>query len=61
VAPRATIREGVRYLDNGQVVLSAGIAAGIDAALHVIGKLLGQDRADKTARHMEFNWQQVAS
>jgi transcriptional regulator GlxA family with amidase domain len=61
VAPKATIREGVRFLDNGQVVLSAGIASGIDAALHVIGKLLGPDQADKTARHMEYPWQPVVS
>jgi transcriptional regulator GlxA family with amidase domain len=60
VAPNATIREGVRFLDNGKVVLSAGVAAGIDAALHVVIKLLGREHAEKTARHIEYPWQPVA-
>jgi putative intracellular protease/amidase/catechol 2,3-dioxygenase-like lactoylglutathione lyase family enzyme len=55
-APKATIREGVRFVDNGKVVTSAGIATGIDAALHVVGRLLGQEQAEKTARHMEYPW-----
>jgi transcriptional regulator GlxA family with amidase domain len=60
VAPNATIREGVRFLDNGSVVLSAGVAAGIDAALHVVSKLLGREHAEKTARHIEYQWQPLA-
>jgi transcriptional regulator GlxA family with amidase domain len=56
VAPRTTVREGVRFVDNGKVVASAGIAAGIDAALHVVGKRLGQEQAGKTARYMEYAW-----
>jgi len=39
VAPKTTIREGVRFLDNGKVVISTGI----DAAFHVVGKLLVQE------------------
>ncbi len=57
VAPRTTVRGGVRVEDNGKVVTSAGIATGIDAALHVVGKLLGQEQAEKTARYMEYAWQ----
>lgn len=61
VAPMATVREGVRFVDNGNVITSAGIATGIDAALHVVSKLLGQEQAEKTARYMEYDWQPVAS
>lgn len=61
VAPKATIREGVRFLDKGKVVTSAGIATGIDAALHVVGKLLGPEQAEKTARYMEYAWQKPVS
>jgi transcriptional regulator GlxA family with amidase domain len=43
VAPKTTVREDVRFLDNGKVVTSTGIATGIDAALHVVGKLLVQE------------------
>jgi transcriptional regulator GlxA family with amidase domain len=43
-------------MHNGKVVTSAGIATGIDAALHVVGKLLGPEQAEKAARHMEHAW-----
>jgi hypothetical protein len=26
---------------------------------HVVGKLLGREQAEKTARHMEYPWQTV--
>ena len=53
-APQATVHSDRRYLDNGRVVCSAGIAAGIDMSLHVVGRLLGQVAAEKTARQMEY-------
>lgn len=55
-APGATVERGLRFVDNGRVVLSAGISAGIDAALHVVGRLHGRDVALATARHMEYAW-----
>ena len=54
VAPRATIHEGARYVDNGQVVCSAGVSAGIDMSLHVIRRLHGDDLAREAARYMEY-------
>ena len=56
-APRAEVREGVRFVDAGRVVTSAGIAAGIDMALHVVGRLLGSDEARATAAYMEYPYQ----
>jgi transcriptional regulator GlxA family with amidase domain len=56
VALRTTVREGVRFVDSRKVVTSAGIATGIDAALHVVGKLLGPEQAEKAARYMEHAW-----
>ncbi|BBI34041.1 DJ-1/PfpI family protein [Cohnella abietis] len=57
VAPQsAEIIENVRYVDNGKIILSAGISAGIDASLYVIEKLLGKDRALEAARIMEYDW-----
>ena len=44
-----------RYVDNGRIVTAAGIAAGIDASLHVVGRLLGGDRAEATASRMEYS------
>ncbi len=55
VAPKTTVHADRRFVDNGRVICSAGIVAGIDMSLHV-GRLLGQEVADKTARQMEFPW-----
>ena len=54
VAPRATVHPERRFVDNGRVICSAGIAAGIDMSLHVVSRLLGADVALKTARQMEY-------
>jgi len=56
VAPTARIHTDRRFVDNGRVICSAGIAAGIDMSLHVVGKLLGRDVAEKTAKQMEYPW-----
>ncbi len=59
IVPRTTVHEDRRFVDNGKVITSAGIAAGIDMSLHVVGRLLGADAAAETARHMEYPWKQV--
>ncbi len=55
-APNTTVLENVRYVDNGKVVTSSGVSAGIDMSLHVVAKLLGFDAAEKTAHRMEYEW-----
>ncbi len=58
VAPNTEQRPGERWVDNGKIVTSAGVSAGIDAALHVVGKLFGPEQADATAEYMEYeHWQ----
>jgi transcriptional regulator GlxA family with amidase domain len=39
---------------RGGLGVLAGIAAGIDMSLHVVGRLLGKEVAEKTARQMEY-------
>jgi transcriptional regulator GlxA family with amidase domain len=53
-APLARLRPEARYTDNGRVLTSAGIAAGIDLALHVVERLLGREVAEEASRYMEF-------
>ena len=53
-APGAHVRPAARYTDNGRVLTSAGIAAGIDLALHVVERLLGRDVAEEASHYMEF-------
>lgn len=55
-APATEVREGVRYIDNGRLITSAGVAAGIDMSFHVVEKLLGKELAEKTARYIEYPW-----
>jgi len=55
-APRTEVLEGVRFVDNGKFVTSAGVSAGIDMSLHVVGGLLGEETAVRTARYMEYAW-----
>ncbi len=55
-APKTTVHADRRFVDNGRVACSAGIAAGIDMSLHVVGRLLGEDVARRTAGQMEYPW-----
>ena len=41
-------------VEAGNVLTSAGIAAGIDLALLLVAKLLGEPVARATAKHMEY-------
>ncbi|MFS0722407.1 GNAT family N-acetyltransferase [Paenibacillus sp. 1P07SE] len=59
--PSATLMENVCYVDNGSIITSAGVTAGIDAALHLIAKLLGEQRAIDTASRLEHDWRREPS
>lgn len=56
--PAAHVRSDVRFVDNGRVITTAGISAGIDGALHLVQKILGREKAADIARQMEYDkWQ----
>jgi len=48
------IIEGDRFVDNGKVITSGGISAGIDMSFHVIERLYGKNIAQKTSEYMEY-------
>lgn len=52
--PEADVRDDVRFVDNGRVITTAGISAGIDGALHLVAKIKGMDRAVAVAENMEY-------
>jgi transcriptional regulator GlxA family with amidase domain len=56
--PALEVREGVRWVDHGRVVSSAGISAGIDMSLHLVERLAGRALAEHTARQMDYAWTQ---
>jgi transcriptional regulator GlxA family with amidase domain len=54
--PRLTVVENRRWVDQGQVLTSGGISAGIDMSLHLLRRLSGPELANATAKQMEFSW-----
>lgn len=52
--PNVNLIKERKYVDNGNIITSGGISAGIDMALYVVGKLAGEDTLNKTAHYMEF-------
>ncbi len=50
--PELTIVPGVLYVDEGQILTSAGSAAGIDLCLHLIRREKGPEAANSVARRL---------
>ena len=50
-----TVLEKVRYVRDGNLVTSAGVSAGIDMALWLVGQLFGVDHARQTQLFMEYD------
>lgn len=50
--PTALIDPDVLFVDDGNIITSAGTAAGIDAALHLVRRELGSGPANLIARRM---------
>jgi AraC family transcriptional activator FtrA len=50
--PRVQVDPGVLYIDEGDVMTSAGTAAGIDLCLHIVRRDYGAEAANITARRM---------
>ena len=54
--PNTKVVNDQRYVDNGKVVVSAGISSGIDASLYLVGKLTGMGEAQGVALSLEYDW-----
>lgn len=52
------VEENVKWVDEEYIVTSAGISAGIDMSLHLVSRLVSGDHAVRTARQMDYDWQQ---
>lgn len=53
--PTAQLRPEARYVDDGDLVTSAGVSAGIDMALHLVVRLAGRDRALQVRRGIQYD------
>jgi transcriptional regulator GlxA family with amidase domain len=50
------VRAHARVVDNGRILTSAGISAGIDGALHLVSRRMGAASAEATANYMQYDW-----
>lgn len=53
--PKANCLRDKRFVDNGNVITAAGVSAGIDGALYLVGRLNGMDTARRVATYMEYD------
>ena len=52
--PEVNWVEGVRYVDDGRFISSAGVTSGIDAVLYTLGRFHGREAALETARLIRY-------
>ncbi|MEH6681683.1 MAG: DJ-1/PfpI family protein [Sediminicola sp.] len=53
--PETKVVKNVRFVDNGSIMTTAGISAGIDGALHLVAKISGFNTAREAAYYMEYD------
>ena len=54
--PDIEVIENTRWVEQENLVTSAGISAGIDMSLYLVQKLASLELAEYTAEQMEFDW-----
>lgn len=53
--PTIEVRPDERFVDDGDLITSAGVSAGIDMALHLVARLASPDRAREVRRGIEYD------
>jgi transcriptional regulator GlxA family with amidase domain len=53
--PSVQLHPGERFVDDGDMITSAGVSAGIDMALHLVARLAGPARSDQVRRGIEYD------
>lgn len=54
-ATKTEVLDNVRWVDNGKIITTAGVSAGIDGSLRVVDRLLGREKALSIVRYMEYD------
>lgn len=52
--PQVALRRGERVVDNGRLLTTAGVSAGVDGALQLVGRLHGPELARQVAAFVEW-------
>ena len=55
--PKVHVVHGVRFVEEGNLATSGGLACGIDLAMHVIERYFGRQVAEDTAYNLEYQGQ----
>jgi transcriptional regulator GlxA family with amidase domain len=53
--PSVQVIRNTKFIDEGSILTSGGISAGINMSFHIVSKLFGLDVARNTARRMEYD------
>lgn len=53
--PTIDVDPDARFVDTGDVITAAGVSAGIDAALHLVVRLAGEERAREVKRYAQYD------
>jgi len=54
--PKTKVVYNQRFVDNGKIITTAGLSAGIDGALHVVRRMLSEGYAQLVALAIEYDW-----
>lgn len=57
--PSLNVKRNTKFVDEGHILTSAGISAGIELSLYLVGKILGASTAKETAKQMEYDRQYI--
>jgi transcriptional regulator GlxA family with amidase domain len=53
--PTIELRADDRWVDSGEVITASGVSAGIDMALHLVRRLVGDERARQVRRAIQYD------
>lgn len=54
--PKVKVVSDQRFVDNGKIITTAGLSAGIDGALHLVEVMDGEAAAELNALGIEYDW-----
>jgi transcriptional regulator GlxA family with amidase domain len=54
-APRTEVVSKVRFVDNGKIITTGGVSAGIDCAIYLVSRLSGRTVAKKVMIYLEYS------
>ncbi|HUR31500.1 MAG TPA: DJ-1/PfpI family protein [Saprospiraceae bacterium] len=54
--PNVEMVKGKRFVDNGRIITTEGVSAGIDGSLYLLSKILSKEIANEVAKQMMYSW-----